>query len=136
MILKNAYVLINAVDLSAYVSEVDLTFDAEMQDDTVMGDAARSNAPGLVNATASITFKNPWAASGPDATLFPLIGAAPFAVAIRPVNTTIATTNPEYQIMMALQSWNPIGGAVGDEGASVAELVNGTGSIFVRDVTP
>lgn len=135
MILKNAYVSINSVNLSAYVQSVDLTFDVEMQDDTAMGDSARSNEPGLTNCSASITFVDPWASSGPDATLFPLLGTTT-AVAIRPVNTTIAATNPEYQMTMALSSWGPVAGSAGDEGVATAEFVNGTGSAPVRGVTP
>lgn len=136
MILSNAYVQVNSVDLSAYVSQVELNFEVEMQDDTVMGDESRSNAPGLKNATATVTFKNPFAAGGPDATLFPLLGAAPFSVNIRPENDTIAATNPEYQLTMALSRWNPLSGNVGDENAVPAEFVNGTGAAVTRDTTP
>lgn len=135
MILSDARVEINSVNLSTYVSQVDLSFEVEQQDDTVMGDTARSNAPGLTNVSATITFKDPFASSGPDATLFPLLGTTT-AVNIRPVDTTIAATNPEYQMTMALATWNPLTGSVGDEAAATATFVNGTGSAVTRDTSP
>lgn len=136
MIYRNAYLTINGVNLSAFVSSAEPSFDVELQDDTVMGDVARSNAPGLTDWTMSVQFKNPFAASGPDATIGPLVGAAPFAVAWRPDAGAIATTNPEYQMTAVVASWNPVAGNVGDEGVASLELRNGTGSAVVRDVTP
>lgn len=132
MIYRNAYLSINGTDLSAYVSSCEPSFDVEVQDDTVMGDSSRSGAPGLKNWTMSVQFKNPFAASGPDATIFSLVGAAAFAVVWKPVNTTTAETNPQYTLQGLVLKWSPVGGDVGSEGMASLELVNGTGAVPTR----
>lgn len=131
MIFKNAAFVYNSVDLSAYVSQIEGNFDIESQDDTVMGDNARSSAAGLEANTFSVTFKNPWAASGPDASIFPN-RATVVAMTMKPVNTTVAPTNPEYQFSGWVPSY-PIGGAVGDEGEITVEFAITT--VITRDVT-
>ena len=132
MIYKNCYLSVNAVDLSAYVSSCDPSFDVEIQDDTAMGDSSRSGAPGLTNWTMSVQFKNPFAASGPDATIFSLVGAAAFAVVWKPVNAATSTTNPQYTMQALVSKWAPVGGDVGSEGVASLELVNGTGAVPAR----
>lgn len=133
MIFKNAYLTLNAVDLSAYVQSIEPSFEIEMTDDTAMGDTARSSAPGLEANSISCTFLNPFAASGPDATIWPVRGTV-FACAFKPVNTTIAATNPEYQFSATVTSWQPVAGAVGDEGVGSLELAITT--VITRDTTP
>ncbi|MEQ1573635.1 MAG: hypothetical protein ABL993_05255 [Vicinamibacterales bacterium] len=132
MIFKNAKFTFNGTNLSAYVSQINGDFGIESQDDTTMGDNARSSAPGLEANTFSVTFKDPWASSGPDATIFPNRGTV-VAMVFQPVSTTIATTNPEYQF----SGWTPgfkVGGAVGDEGEVSCEFNITT--VITRDVTP
>lgn len=136
IILKNAYVMINAVDLSDHVKQVTLNYKAEMQDDTAMGDSGRSRLPGLLDWDADIEFFQDYAASKVDATLFPLVGAAAFAVKIQAVSGTISATNPQYQGNAVLESYQPVGGAVGDNAMTPCKLLGGDGSVLVRDVTP
>lgn len=132
MIFKNAQFTFNSVDLSAYVSQIDATFDIESQDDTVMGDTARSSEPGLEANTFSVTFLDPWASSGPDATIFPNRGTV-VAMTFRPENTTVAATNPEYQFSGWTSGFGA-GGAVGDEGQVTCSFNITT--VITRDVTP
>ena len=136
IVLKNAYVMINAVDLSDHVKQVTLNYKAELQDDTAMGDSGRSKIAGLLDWDADIEFFQDYAASKVDATLFPLIGVAAFAVKIRGVNTTISATNPEYQGNAVLESYSPVAGSVGDNAMTPCKLLGGDGSVLVRDVTP
>ena len=79
-------------------------------------------------------FFQDFAASEVDATLFGLVGTA-VAVAVRPLNTTIAATNPEYQGSGILTSYPPMSGAVGEELTTTARFVPASGDL-VRDVTP
>ncbi len=114
-IFKNAFFQANSVDLSAFVQSVELNFDTELQDDTAMGDSARSNDPGLDVWGYTVRFLNPFAASGPDATLSPLRGAAPFNVTFRPDAGVVATTNPQWSGNAVVGPLRPVGGAVGEE---------------------
>lgn len=124
MIYKNAFLSLGGTDLSAYLESVEPNFEVEMTDDTVMGDDARSNEPGLENWSFSARFKNPFAAGGPDATLWSLKGTT-FAIIWRPDAGSASTSNPEYEGTGTWRSNNPIGGSVGDQGVMSIELVPG-----------
>src|SRR3972149_951703 len=136
IVLKNAYVMINAVDLSDHVKSVTINYKAELLDDTAMGDDGRSRIAGLLDWDADVEFFQDYASAKVVATLFPLVGAAAFAVKIRAVNGAIATTNPEYQGNAVLESYQPVGGSVGDNAMTPCKLLGGDGSVLVRDVTP
>src|SRR5713226_8906663 len=122
-VLKNAFVLINAVDLSDHVKQVTLNYDADMKDNTAMGMSTKSNLPGLKNWDATIEFFQDYAASKVDVTLFPLIGAAAFAIEIRPDTGARSVTNPGYTATGILQSYNsPVAGNVGDTQMATAKI--------------
>lgn len=110
----NAYVSINSVVLSDHVRSLTLNYEAEMLDETMMGDATRSNKPGLKNWSIDLEFENDYAAGEVDATLFPLIGAAAFPIELRPDSGAVAVTNPKFTGNGVLENYNPLGGSVGD----------------------
>jgi hypothetical protein len=130
----NAYLTVNAVDLSDHVKQITLNYEAEMQDETAMGQTTRKMKPGLLNWSLEVEFFQDFAASKVDATLFPLVGAVAFAVAVRPVNTTIAATNPEYQGNAVLATYPIIAGSVGD--MATVSVSFQPASALVRDITP
>ncbi len=134
-VLKDARVFINAVDLSDHVRQVTLNYKAELQDDTAMGDSGRSRLPGLLDWSADIEFYQDYASGKVDATLFPLIGAAAFAVRISSDNTAaISATNPEYQGNAVLESYPPVTGTIGENMMAPIKLM-GVG-VLTRDTTP
>ncbi len=105
---------INAVDLSDWVKEVNVDYEAETLDETAMGDTTRKNLGGLLNWSASITFKQDFAASAPDVTLFAMVGTTK-TIIIRPVAVTgVGATNPNYTGTALVQSYSPFGQGVGD----------------------
>ncbi len=132
----DAYILINAVELSDHGVQLTVDMNAELLDNTAFGHTARTSAPGLKVGAAQIQFLQDYATSNVDATLFALVGAAAFAFAWRPVNTTISTANPEYQCNMVLESYQPVGEGVGDQAKASLALVNASAAGWVRDVTP
>lgn len=138
LVYTNAYVSINSVDLSNHVKSITLNYEAELLDDTVMGTAGtRSNKPGLLNWSLEVEFLQDYDAASVDATLFALVGAAAFPVAVRPVNGAIAATNPEYQGQAVVESYPPLLGEVGALGtATVMFKPSGTNCNLVRDTTP
>lgn len=112
-VLKNAYVLINSVNLSAYVKSVSIKDDVEAHDVTTMGATAKVEAPGLYAPGLSITFKQDRANSAVDQTLAAVRGTT-FAVEIRSDSGSAAPTNPKWTATVFVKSYTPIGGSVGE----------------------
>jgi len=113
MILKNASVVVNGTDLSAYVKEVNLPQGCKMEDDTVMGDDTEASAAGLLTWSISVTFKQAYGAGLVDATLSALLGAAAFSVVVKPDSGAVAAGNPSWTGNAVLSSYAPVGGRVG-----------------------
>ncbi len=121
-VLKDAFVDINAVDLSDHVESITINYGAETPEITAMSDNSRRRVPGLIDWTVDIGFRQDFAANEVDATLFSLVGAAAFAVIFRPTSAAKGATNPEYTGNALLGSYNPIAGTVGDTAAAAVTL--------------
>ena len=136
LVWTDANVLINAVDLSPSVRSATLTFDAEMLDETVMGAATtRLNKPGLFNWNLEVEFLQDYATGAfPDDTLFSLVGAAAFVVAIRPTSAVISATNPEYTGNAVIATYNPLAGLVGDLAVTTVRFMSA--GALTLDITP
>ncbi len=141
LVWTNCQVVVNSVDLSNHVRSVAFTYEAEQQDETPMGPGGvgqpggtRTNKPGLLSWSFEIEFYQDFAAGETDATLFPLVGAAAFTLAVRPVNAAIGATNPEFTGPATLAAYPPITGAVGDMAISTGTF-NSAGTLD-RDITP
>lgn len=126
-VLNNAYVTLNAVDLSNLVRTVTLDYSAEMQDDTAMSDTARSRIGGLKDWSLTIEFFQDYAASKVDATLFSLVGST-FAVEVRSDSGSASATNPKYTGTGILESYVPVGGTVG-ENQMAPVTIRGVGAL-------
>lgn len=98
-VLTDALVLVNAVDLSDHVETVVVTYGEELKVATVMGDTGVRRLAGKISDwSMQITFRQDYDAAKVDATLFPLVGAAQFAMKARKSKTdAISATNPEWQ---------------------------------------
>lgn len=127
VVLTNAFVSLNAVNLSAFVRSVTLNYAAELQDDTAMGDSARSRIGGLKDWSIQIEFFQDYAAGAVDASLFSLVGTT-FAVEVRHSGAAASATNPKYTGTGILESYQPVGGAVG-ENLMAPVVVQGVGSL-------
>ena len=111
---NNAYLTVNSVNLSAWLKSNTFPLSNEALDSTTMGKSNKTYLAGLGDAQFTAEFVQDFAASAVHQTINPLRGAAPFAVAWRPVNGAIATTNPEAQFNAILTAYEPIaGGSVG-----------------------
>lgn len=114
-VITDAFVTINAVNLSDHVKSCTLSYEAEMQDVTAMGTAGtRTNIPGLKNWSLTLELEQDYAAGSVDATLFALMGASAFAIILRPNSAAKGASNPEFTGTAVLESYNPISGSVGD----------------------
>src|ERR1051326_6474374 len=96
-VLTNVSVVYNSVDLSDHVESVEIDMSAEDVDITAMGASARTHAPGLRADKITLNVYQDYAASKVDATVSPLLGSATGAsMVIKPVATTVSSTNPSY----------------------------------------
>ena len=135
-VLNNWYVLLNSVDLSAYVRNVSPNFQQETGDDTAGSNVtAREFLPTIKNATISITFNLELGAGAVEATLWAIYdGAAAVALNYAADGSTPAAANPVYQTNVVLTSFPPFEGDVGSKGEVTAQFQI-TGPI-TRDITP
>lgn len=133
----DAYLTVNSVDLSDRVKSLTLTYEAEMQDDTTMGAGTRTMIPGLKNWSLEVTFVQDFASGEVDATIWSLVGASAFALAVRPTSDTIATANPEFQMNGIVESYPILDNKVGEISETTVKFVpSGASPAMVRDTTP
>jgi hypothetical protein len=130
-VLTNALVLVNAVDLSDHVKQVELSQSVDMQDVTAMGADTKLTKPGLKDWTLKITFHQDYAGSKVDATISPLIGTTT-TFEVRPVNAARSATNPGWTGTGSISSYNPVAGGVGDE--QLAAVTIEAASSLVRNI--
>ena len=114
-VLKDASLVVNSVDLSAYVSSITLDYAV----DAIAADGmAATNGHvflgGLQNNSLAVTLNQDFAATKVAATLDALVGTST-TVVIKPTSAAVGATNPTYTISNAfLAATQPVNGAVGD----------------------
>lgn len=105
---------INSKDLSAFCDNVDFPNTTDTAETSTFGSTAKSYIVGLTDSTMSIQGKwDPTVTTGPDAVLFPLIGAAATTFIFGPQGST--TGNVKYTgsaICTSYKVTSPIGGVV------------------------
>jgi hypothetical protein len=121
MVFIDAFVSINAKDLSAFVRSVTINYAAEMVDETTMGALTRINKGGLKTWSVDVEFKQDFGATpAPDIDLFSLVGTA-VPLIIRPVKATVVgATNPNWTGTGILETYPPLGNSVGDLATTTA----------------
>lgn len=113
VVLTNALLSVNGVDLSDHVRSITLNYLSEPQDITAMSDTTRQRIGGLLDWNVSVEFNQDFAAGEVDVSLFSLVGST-FTFIGRPDAGVVASTNPQYSGTALLTSYQPINGAIGD----------------------
>ena len=113
LILKDVQVVLNAVDLTDHVKSVQLTYEAEEQDRTTMGDSARRRLGGLKDFSATLNFLQDFDAGAVDQTLFDIVGDV-VTLTITPKAGAVSATNPKFSGSVLVRSYSPLDGSVGD----------------------
>lgn len=125
LVLTNAKVVVNTVDLSDHCRQVSIEMAADTVDATAMGATWKANKASLKSATFSIEFNQDYASGSVDGTLFAALGTS-VAITGKPVNTTTSTTNPEYQFNGIINKYEGFGQKVGElDIATVSGVVDG-----------
>lgn len=135
----NAYLSVNAVDLSDHVRSLTFNEEVEEQDSTAMNPGAnKSSLPGLRGWSVDVEFNQDFAASKVHATLSPIARRTstdgPVAIEVRQFNTTVSATNPKRTGTVWLFGYSPFDGAAGDA-ATVSVTFTGTGG-YTESATP
>lgn len=125
-VLKDAYSLINSVNLSALVKSITIDYGAKMLEATGMSSGAEESEPGFTNFSISLEAYSDEAAAKLSATMFPLVGAPAFPVEFRPTSAVRSATNRGYVGSALAESFQPFGGSAGDMAMSPIKL-KGTG---------
>lgn len=121
-------ITINSVDLSDHLKDVSLTYEADELDTTASGDTSKEFIAGLKSWKIDATLQQDHASGETDATLFSLVGAAPFAVTLKPTSAATETSNPQFSGNCILTSYPPLSGAVGE--LSITKItLRGTGTL-------
>lgn len=113
LVLTNPKITINSVDLTGNISQVTLDMSFAEVSTTAFGNSAETRIAGLGDHSFTASFHQDFAASGVEATIYPLLGTTT-AVTVKAVNSTTTTTNPEYQFTVLVNGWSPVSGNVGE----------------------
>jgi len=113
LVYKDPYLLVNSVDLSDYVRQVTINYGAEILDKTAGTTNSKEKIAGLKDWSLSIELNQDFATSAVDDTLFDLVGAAEFAVVIKPNGSVTGSSNPSFSGNGVLASYPPLGASVG-----------------------
>jgi hypothetical protein len=125
LILRDADIVIDGVNLSDHASMVEINSAKDLQEVTSFGNAYKTNLVGLGDATMSITFFQDYAAASVDATLWPLHDSeATFPVVVKPTSGPVSATNPSYTMTAVLPEFSPLSGSVGEASTVDVELQN------------
>ncbi len=133
-VFKNAYLQVNGVDLSDHVRSISLSYSADEVEDVNMGDSTKVRLAGLKDWSLQVEFSQDFGSGKVDATLFDLVGAAPFAVHVKPVNAAISATNPDFTGDVILTEYPILDGSVGDLATTSVNFV--AAGDLTRDVEP
>jgi hypothetical protein len=126
IVLTNAYVTVNSVDVSDHVASVTLNSSIDVVETTAFSTtAARTRIGGLADNSISLEFHQDYATSSIEATIYPLLGTTT-TVVVKPNGSTTSSTNPSYTATVLVSEWTPLGGSVGElASATVSWPVSG-----------
>ena len=126
VVLTNASITINSVDLSDHANNVELTYEVDSIEVTAFGDGGHKFTGGLQNVQLSVDFQQDYAASEVEATIYPLVGTTT-TVVIKPDSGAVSATNPSYTITDCyLAAHTPVAGAVGELSMTSLTFTGGT----------
>ena len=126
IVLTNAYVTINSVDVSDHVASVTLNSSIDVVETTAFSStAARTRIGGLADNSITLEFHQDYASGSIEATIYPLLGTTT-SVVVKPNGSSTSATNPSYTATALVSEWTPLNGAVGELAtASVTWPVSG-----------
>ena len=116
LVLTNAFVTINGVNLSDHIASITLTTTDDVIETTAFGTSARTRIGGLADNSVAFEFHQDYAAANVEATIngSPSLVGTVTAVVVKPNGSTTAADNPSYSFSCLISEWTPLNGAVGE----------------------
>jgi hypothetical protein len=116
-VLKDTSVTVNSIDLTSYVTNVELVQAVDSVEATTMSSTSVNGHQfigGIQNNMVTISFNQDFATSKVHATLTALVGVQT-TVVVKPTSAAVGATNPNFTITNCLMNeYRPVTGAVGD----------------------
>jgi hypothetical protein len=118
LVLTDASIVINGVNLSEYITSVSLSTTEDVVDTTGMSSAnARTRVAGLADNSVTFEFNQDFAAGGPEISInavgTSLVGTVP-TVVIKPTSAAVGVSNPSYTFTAVCAEWQPLNSSVGE----------------------
>jgi hypothetical protein len=118
LILTDASVVINGVNLSEFITSVALSTSEDVIDTTGMSaSAARTRIAGLADNSVTFEFNQDYAALAPEVSInaigTSLVGTNT-TIVVKPTSAAVSATNPSYTFSAVCAEWQPLSGAVGE----------------------
>jgi hypothetical protein len=125
---KDVQVTVNAIDLTAYVTNVEFVQAVDSVESTSMSSTSVNGhtfTGGIQSNTATISFNQDFATSKVHATLTALVGVQTTLI-VKPTSASPGATNPNFTLTGTLMNeYRPVTGAVGDLATVGAITFNG-----------
>lgn len=114
IVLTDAKVTINSVNLSDHIASITLNTSADVVETTGFSStAARTRVAGLQDNSVTLEFHQDFATSNVEQTIYPLIGTTT-TVVVTPTSSSVGATNPSFTFTALVSEWQPLSGAVGE----------------------
>ncbi len=123
--LTDAQFTLNTIDLSSYVTNIELTYEFDAVEVTAMGATGHSNIKSLQNISCTVEMNNDLAAGKVFDTVFAAVGSGTNTYIVKSLST--GTPNPVLTVSNAFVASAPIvSGTVGDLSKMSITLTGGT----------
>jgi hypothetical protein len=133
VILRDADITINSIDLSDHISKVTIATTFNLVDVTAFGARYKEILQGLGDATVVCDFFQDFDAASVDSVLWPLSqSGSVFPVVVKPTSATVSSTNPSYTMQAILGNYDPLDGSVGAASITSVTFANASQSGVVR----
>ena len=118
LVLTDASVVINGINLSEFITSVALSTTEDVVDTTGMSSAgARTRISGLADNSVTFEFNQDFATSAPEVTInavgASLVGTNTTCV-VKPTSAAVSASNPSYSFSAVVAEWQVLSGAVGE----------------------
>ena len=125
IVLTDAKVTINSVNLSDHIASVSLSTTNDVVETSAFSStAAKTRVAGLQDNSVTFEFHQDYATSNVEATIYPLLGNTT-TIVVSPTST-VSATSPSYTFTALVSEWTPLNGGVGELAtASVTWPVSG-----------
>lgn len=123
--LTDAQFTLNTIDLSSYVTNIELTYEFDAVETTAMGATGHSNIKSLQNISCTVEMNNDLAATKVFDTVFAAVGSGTNTYIVKSLST--GSPNPVLTVSNAFCASAPIvSGTVGDLSKMQITLTGGT----------